>query len=244
MLILLGFFVTDSIDDVLMSGKIPDEWRKCSIDSDCTHIPFLSFEPINVLFREKAVQAIEKMRKACPKQQAVDYGNMPGCFVHVSIRGNPGEPKCIDGLCTWRLYEPGGCIVAGSMISTPRGLVPIEELSRGGIVLSLDGSGRLSESVIENILESDASTYLLIRLEDGRELAVTSYHPIGTEDGWRIAGDLTVGVSVMTISGKSTATGTIEKANEGRVYDLSVEPHQNYYANGILVHNKTPANPY
>ena len=57
----------------------------------------------------------------------------PPAFERPTIT-EPGGVVCFDGVCTL----PDECFVAGTLVETARGLVPIEEIEVGDTVLTLD----------------------------------------------------------------------------------------------------------
>ena len=74
-------------------------------------------------------------------------------------------------------------------------------------------------------------------------LRVTAQHPVGTRAGWVPAGQIGAGMLVETVSGESRVERVDVEIREGRVFDLTVSPTPNFFAAGVLVHNKTVAEP-
>lgn len=86
-----------------------------------------------------------------------------------------------------------------------------------------------------------SSTHLLKKLTfRGRELKATENHPfyVVNRKGWLKARDLSVGDSLLTISGEKVPIERIqEEQGTFTVYNLEVQGNHNYYACDVLVHN-------
>jgi hypothetical protein len=78
-----------------------------------------------------------------------------------------------------------------------------------------------------------------IILEEKRTLNVTALHPVATENGWKPAGQLETGESVWSRDGWRKVASVTHTGGLVRVFDLEVEPNSNFFANGVLVHNKS-----
>lgn len=74
------------------------------------------------------------------------------------------------------------CFVAGTKISTPKGLVDIDKLSCGDLVFNQCGLG-----VVEAISSRSSEEIYLIELDDERNIECTGNHPFFTENGWQEA---------------------------------------------------------
>ncbi len=130
------------------------------------------------------------------------------------------------------------CLVKGTLVLTPGGSVPIEDLQIGQFVFTRDVNGHMEQGKIIACFQFNTESHLNIRLRSGEILRATSEHPILTEEGFKCAGALTSEDYV----GTSEGYGQIEAIKIIRgpvsVHDLSVEPNHTYLANGIWVHNK------
>jgi hypothetical protein len=78
------------------------------------------------------------------------------------------------------------CFVKGSMVSTPNGLRPIEEIKVGDEVLNVLGTGNVTET-----FQRSADTLAKITLSDGRTIRCTPEHKVFTNHGWIQACNLT-----------------------------------------------------
>ena len=84
------------------------------------------------------------------------------------------------------------CVAEGTMISTPQGLKPVEQIEDGEIVMSYDSlTGQLVEAHVQGLAQREVEE--LIELEvDGGSILVSLEHPFLTESGeWVEAQHLT-----------------------------------------------------
>ena len=83
------------------------------------------------------------------------------------------------------------CVETGTLISTPEGRVPVEQIRDGDPILAYDSSsGRLVVARAGRTASREVDEVLEIRV-GGRVLRVTEDHPLMTRRGWGRAGDLT-----------------------------------------------------
>jgi len=136
-----------------------------------------------------------------------------------------------------------GCVSRGSLIETPAGLCPIEQIGIGDQLFSLgleDSTGRVTAKVLA-ISASRSPTLLRIN----KSWHVTPSQPVRTPEGWIEAANLRKGISVTIKDGEQTPIVEIDIL-EGyfEVFDLTVDdPSHNYFAEGLLCHNKVPLPP-
>ncbi|MBL8012209.1 MAG: hypothetical protein JNN05_00030 [Candidatus Omnitrophica bacterium] len=101
---------------------------------------------------------------------------------------------------------------------------------------------KVTAKVTEMFDGERAKEYLLIN----GHLKVTSNHKFYSKGEWIEIGKLNVGDSLLDENGNEVVINKIEKVgsqNSIQVYNLEVEGEHNYYADGILVHNKLSYNP-
>nr|WP_278003287.1 Hint domain-containing protein [Nodosilinea sp. TSF1-S3] len=83
------------------------------------------------------------------------------------------------------------CVVSGTLISTPKGPVPVEQIRDGDEVFAYDSSSaQLVVAVVSGTAERVVDEVLEIQVGD-TVLRVTAEHPVMTRRGWVKAGDLT-----------------------------------------------------
>ena len=77
------------------------------------------------------------------------------------------------------------------------------------------------------------------------ELKVTDEHPFFLNESWVKASELNVGDELVTVDGKIARIVNVKDVNEETlVYNLRVNGYEDYFAEGILVHNKAMVNAY
>jgi hypothetical protein len=138
--------------------------------------------------------------------------------------------------------EPRRCVAEGTLVATPEGSVPVQGLRLGDTVLSRDAAGSARTSTVVGLRSGVATFSLRLALESGGPLVVTPTHPIALQNGWTEAGALRPGQLLETSTGLSGLVRVEGLEGPVTVYDISVEPHRTFFANGVLVHNKTPMN--
>lgn len=79
------------------------------------------------------------------------------------------------------------CFAAGTLIETPNGSVPIEQIKPGDLVFNATGVGTV-ESIV-----SQQKQAIALELSNGSTIVCTQDHPFFCERGWVAAGDLEVG---------------------------------------------------
>jgi len=141
--------------------------------------------------KELLDQAAEKLNLVCPEINAGVYsaGLKRRDTTHpVIIAGVQSVYKRACELDAFDLIIIDECFVAGTLISTPSGDIPIEHIQPGMFVCNATGIGRV-------VAVSAKTTANVITLEysDGTQITCTHNHPIFTESGWREAGSLEIG---------------------------------------------------
>jgi len=128
------------------------------------------------------------------------------------------------------------CFVAGTLVRTLRGDVPIERVQVGDLVLTSQGWRRVlrtfdngEREVITAKIETAGGTF---------ELTGTPDHKIKTESGWKPLSELTNKDVIFSFNGKASINAiSIEARGTQHVYDIEVEEAHEFYAGGVLVHN-------
>lgn len=133
------------------------------------------------------------------------------------------------------------CFASGTGIATPDGDVDIEHISTGDTVISFNElTGAIEpKRVYHTTVHADHPGYLLIN----GHLKVTANHLIYTSEGPVEAGNLTLGDLLLTRTGTEPVASIVEILDRVTVYNIEVEDNHNYFAEGILVHNKGPEDP-
>jgi len=173
-----------------------------------------------------------------------------GDIYNFTLRGGEGQGVRISGTIT-----PSGeitvlkqetsfntcpiCLAKSTLIDTPAGPVPVEELNRGMAVWSVDDSGkRVPATVVETVVTPVPSSFqvVTVRLDDGRAVTASPGHP--TAEG-RPLGDYQVGDSLDGALVIAVEQVSYEKE---ATYDLLPSGTTGlYWANGILLRSTLTA---
>ncbi|MBM3248888.1 MAG: hypothetical protein FJZ10_05685, partial [Candidatus Omnitrophica bacterium] len=139
------------------------------------------------------------------------------------------------------------CLLPGTKIQLPNGeLKSIEEVKTGDKVMSVTADNEVAEAeVTQTFFHPQQEGYLIMETEDGEILKVTGNHPINNGKDYVEASTLKVGDEVLVLDSKEAmqvAPKKIVRIDKDdsfvSVYNLEVEPHHTYIADGIVVHNK------
>lgn len=129
------------------------------------------------------------------------------------------------------------CLVAGTLIETPGGSVPIERLRAGDLVLTRQGY----RPVVSVTMTDPAAPVFDLLASSGAHLTGTGNHPVWVEGrGFTPLRELTAG-DILTSCRPTGAPVTVSRRPQpsgfAPVYNLSVGDTPEYFANGLLVHN-------
>lgn len=158
--------------------------------------------------------------------------------------GEEGQGERIEGTIT--LYgeikvlnrEPSFntcpiCLSKGTLIDTPYGPVPVEQLRQGMAVWTADGSGkRVAAQVVEITQTPVPASFQMVKitLDDGRTVTASAGHP--TAEG-RALGTYLVGD---TLDGALVASAEFVAYGSGMTYDILPSGTTGlYWANGVLL---------
>jgi len=134
---------------------------------------------------------------------------------------------------------PCGCLAAETLISMADGNTKsIGSIKLGEKVAAFDlKSRRQATATVKEVFRAVRPEYLLI---NGR-IKATAEHPFFVRHAWRRAADLKRGDILRSRTGRSVRIREISLVREPlEIVNVSVEPFKNYFAAGILVHNKNP----
>ena len=133
------------------------------------------------------------------------------------------------------------CFVAGTLINTARGEVPIEEVTTDDEVLTRKG---LRKVLASGMTKRNAKVTTAF-FSNGKTLTGTLNHPVFVKGkGFVPLGDLKRGDAVPLSDGfaalfcfKGTLIKERPEEQTADVYNLTVDGEHEYFANGFLVHN-------
>ncbi|MCU0683870.1 MAG: polymorphic toxin-type HINT domain-containing protein [Polyangiaceae bacterium] len=163
-------------------------------------------------------------------------------------RDNPKKPDSTPPQCTLAggCGGPGQCFTAGTLVLTPAGAVPIEQLRAGDEVLSPDqATGAISHYLISTAFERTVEALVDVELRgpDGQSEVIrsTPEHPYwSTLRGWVEAANLQPGETLQSASGQQLwARAVVPLSAEAKVYNLEVAQAHTYFVgeHQALVHN-------
>lgn len=125
------------------------------------------------------------------------------------------------------------CLAENTLIDTPNGQVPVQDLKIGIPIWTVDEFGnREATTIIKTSKTPVSSTHQMVHviLEDGREVFASPRHPVG--DG-RIFNDLSIGD---ILDGNKIITAEKTAYDKGYTYDILPNGQTGFYfANGILI---------
>ena len=156
---------------------------------------------------------------------------------------------CSAGRCI-TIITPPPCFPAGTLITmADLSSVPIEAVRQGDMVLAFDtATGRSSP---ERVLRTFVHPYLvgstLIHVND--QLAATPEHPFFRNGAWSPAGEIGLGDRLVRMEIGARGGPTFLQApvtsvrrevlrSDTAVYNLEIDELHDYFAGGVLVHNK------
>lgn len=137
-----------------------------------------------------------------------------------------------------------GCFIAGTMVLTEDGNIPIEEVEEGDYVYAenLETGEKGLKRVLQTFInESDELIHIYVNKE---EIVATSLHPFYvSEKGWIGAVDLRAGDILVLQNGEYVIVELVQhEILEApiAVYNFEVEDFHTYYVgeSSVLVHNK------
>ncbi|MCW5757950.1 MAG: hypothetical protein KIT54_12005 [Phycisphaeraceae bacterium] len=151
------------------------------------------------------------------------------------------EPRKPPGSC---------CFTAGTVVWTIFGLIPIEQVVVGDIILTRDEGTKqfVFATVTERFLtEGAALLEVTVRYSSGQleTIKTTDEHPFWREadhddlDGWVRADALTPGDQVRAVSGEAVVVRARFGSERSTVFNLTVSTSPSYLvgSNGLWVHN-------
>lgn len=138
--------------------------------------------------------------------------------------------------------DKSGCLKQGTLVLTPSGNVPVEQLKPGDAVISIS-RGTIKPARVQSVTIVQPDQYLQIMINNRLTLSVTQEHPLEVKFGiFRMVSALKTGDKVNIIENNKLTAGTVTSISrmpaQAPAYNLLVTPIGTYVANGIIVHNK------
>ena len=134
------------------------------------------------------------------------------------------------------------CFAAGTLVRTPDGSRPIEQIQVGDPVLSQDvTTGALEYHPVLVVHHNKPSKTLRIRLTGDETLVSSVYHRFWRSGrGWALARELEPGDKLRTLGGQ-VRVASIEPGDVVPVYNLDVARNRSFFVGqgSVLVHDNT-----
>ncbi len=136
------------------------------------------------------------------------------------------------------------CFIAGTLVRTKAGPVPIEEIAPGDLVWAADpdtGEAALKRVVRTFVSETEELIHVTVQ---GEEIICTPGHPFYSPvQGWTEACRLSAGDILVLVNGEFVVVEQVQQElleTPVLVFNLEVEDFHTYFvsASGVLVHNK------
>lgn len=146
--------------------------------------------------KELLEQNADKIRKLCPELKIGIYSaglRSRDTTEQVIVAGIQSVYNKACELDAFDLVVVDECFPAGTLIDTPRGQIPIEDLYAGQPVKHALGVGN-----IEAISSRPAFEIMKLELSNGKSIECTPNHPFFTESGWCKASALAVGTCLFS----------------------------------------------
>lgn len=136
------------------------------------------------------------------------------------------------------------CFVAGTRVDTPTGPRPIEALAVGDVVWAFDVTSlrRVERRVTARHRNTVTATR---RITVGERViaGVSAEHPFWSDGAWVPAKDLVSGSPVHLWNGVEASErridAIVDEAGPIEVFNITVDGEETYFAEGVLVHNKS-----
>ena len=184
---------------------------------------------------------------------AAGSANIRKLNIPMAEGGSVIAPRDLHGsqnpvICPAETPEGKKCLVGETLISTPRGLIPIRDLKDGDEVLTIDPvSYEISTTLIHHCFSKRAPIVRIETVLADYSLVGTEDHPVLTlsnndEPEWILLGQLSPGDHIFAVIGERTFP--IEVSHIERhlwleeVYDFTTtSENHTFIANGLVTHN-------
>lgn len=167
--------------------------------------------------------------------------------------GEPGRscPNATDYDCEYCVCVPKGpdalqgCLLAGTLVDTPRGKVPVESLSIGDAVFALDGPQQ-TMSTVRGVEKVKRNAFFEVEA-GGLSIRTTAEHPFWTGTGFVEAENLSPGDTVMMRADDRLVAQNVDRVTRFDVpvvaYNVELAGPHVFLAGGFAVHNGTEFDP-
>ena len=144
--------------------------------------------------------------------------------------------------------QMGICFIAGTLVETENGGIPIEEITAGMMVYAHNpDTGETELKEVVRVFRNEASELVHVYV-NGEEIVCTNEHPFYSPvKGWTAACQLRAGDVLVTVNGEYVIVEQVQHElleSPVTVYNFEVEDFHTYFVSdsAILVHNKCVVN--
>ncbi len=136
-----------------------------------------------------------------------------------------------------------GCLLKGTMVLMSDGQTkPIEQIQKGDRVMGFSKGTSVPAMVKKTFYHPQEKGYYILETAQGDVLQVTGNHPILNGRRYKKVETLKVGDTVHVFNNGQLRDAAVKKITKHSapvdVYNIEVDGAHNYFAQGILVHNK------
>ena len=135
------------------------------------------------------------------------------------------------------------CFVAGTLVATKEGLVPIEEIEPGDYVYATDETtGKTALKEVKQVFRNETDEWIHVTV-NGEEIICTPGHPFYSPvKGWTSACQLRAGDILVNLNGEYVIVEQVQHElleSPETTYNFEVEGFHTYYVGSaeVLVHN-------
>jgi len=135
------------------------------------------------------------------------------------------------------------CFIAGTLVATKSGLVPIEDIKPGDLVWATDEeTGKTELKEVVQLFRNVTEEWVHVTV-NGEEITCTPNHPFYSPvKGWTSAIDLRAGDRLQLLNGEYVVVEQVQHElleNPETTYNFEVEDFHTYYVGeeSVLVHN-------
>ena len=136
------------------------------------------------------------------------------------------------------------CFIAGTLVATKSGLVPIEDIQPGDLVWATDEeTGETSLKEVVQTFRNETEEWVHVKV-NGEEITCTPMHPFYSPvKGWTSAIDLRAGDILVMLNGEYVVVEQVQHElleSPETTYNFEVEDYHTYYVGekSVLVHNR------
>lgn len=135
------------------------------------------------------------------------------------------------------------CFIAGTLVATKNGLVPIEDIQPGDLVWATDEeTGETALKEVVQLFRNETEEWVHVTV-NGEEITCTPNHPFYSPvKGWTSAIDLRAGDILVMLNGEYVVVEQVQHElleSPVTVYNFEVADYHTYYVGDtkVLVHN-------